>query len=201
MKFKLFGGLDCPDWFLSLLATVSTVSSESAMVMCRAAVDKIYERDIDWEMLEGVREAEGLDLHQLKEVMGCMHSIAVNSTRFDLSAPQLSHELTMLGLPKDISDGVSDFIASLDTLPSRLITCNPRKDTIKSSTFKLHHVPLSSTSSAPPQPVVQLSLTVGQAGDDRHDRASNIEIPADKFRFLRAELMTAYDTMRKTSTG
>eukprot|EP01064_Diplonema_japonicum_P028958 TRINITY_DN4569_c0_g2_i1.p1 TRINITY_DN4569_c0_g2~~TRINITY_DN4569_c0_g2_i1.p1 ORF type:complete len:200 (+),score=22.22 TRINITY_DN4569_c0_g2_i1:58-657(+) len=199
MKFKLFGNLDCPDWFLSLLATVSTISTESALSLCKVAVDKIYERELDWDSVDEIAEKEGLDLHKLKEVLGCLHSIAMNSTRFGLSSLQLSQELTMLGLPKEISDGVAEHLASLDNLRARLVALNPKKDTIKSSSYKLFHVPLSSTDSAAPQPVVQLNLKIGQSTHEASDRTCDIEIPSDKLRFMRSELMSAYEVLQKSS--
>ncbi|KAJ9454659.1 hypothetical protein DIPPA_25500 [Diplonema papillatum] len=199
MKFKLFGGLDCPDWFLPLLATLSTVPSQEAAQFASIAIDRIYGRPVDWDQVDAIAATVELDKHGMKEVLGCLHQIVTNSVRFALTASSITDELTMLGLSKETSDLVAEMVTSDASLRDRARDLNPRLHTVKTSSYKIEYVPLSSVD-APPQPVVQLSLKVApphyKVGDVATDtRTVNMEVSAERFQALHMELNNAYQAM------
>eukprot|EP00755_Sulcionema_specki_P025549 Sspe_Gene.83577::Locus_54819_Transcript_1_1_Confidence_1.000_Length_704::g.83577::m.83577 len=198
MKFKLFGGLDCPDWFLAALGTVSNITTEAVAVFSQAAFSKVMGRDVDWVEIEATADSASLSKDGVRQVLGCLHEVVVNAGRFDLPPSALTHELTMLGIPQDSSNIIADLVSSSkDALRSRLAARLPREDTVLESQFRVDFVARSSNPNAAPQPVVQLQLLVGDGLNQTPPRTEALELSADQFRTLHAELMEAHEIMAK----
>eukprot|EP01061_Rhynchopus_euleeides_P020261 TRINITY_DN33003_c0_g2_i1.p1 TRINITY_DN33003_c0_g2~~TRINITY_DN33003_c0_g2_i1.p1 ORF type:complete len:179 (+),score=61.58 TRINITY_DN33003_c0_g2_i1:46-582(+) len=134
MKFKLFGGLDCPDWLLSLLAKVSEITNEQCEVCSQAVLDRVHDRDVEWETVQ----AAGIEPSDLKAILGALYTVVTNAVRYGLEGSQLEHELIMLGVREEVSEQLSSLLDSNATeLKQRMLDLNPRRPTIAASSCQL----------------------------------------------------------------
>eukprot|EP01060_Flectonema_neradi_P022267 TRINITY_DN30536_c0_g1_i1.p1 TRINITY_DN30536_c0_g1~~TRINITY_DN30536_c0_g1_i1.p1 ORF type:complete len:212 (+),score=24.01 TRINITY_DN30536_c0_g1_i1:60-638(+) len=189
MKFRLFGGLDCPDWFLSILATMSSASVESVAIFLDTSVEKLCGTEPDWDTVMEKASTYDINHHGIKELLGGMHTIVSNVIRYAMTPSQVTQELTMLGLPKEMADAISQKISSEE---SRLKTYAneriPRKATVLSTETSVRQ-PEDATF-----PVVRLSLTTGST-QKPISSTRQVEMTTSQFRHLNVELRNAYAEM------
>jgi len=99
MKFKLFGGLDCPDWILCEIAVLAKLETPSSLeVLGIQAVKRLCGEEVDWKAVDAVCESHGLSVYEMRQAMTSLHTLMHNIVRFEVPEDTAHTELTMIGI-------------------------------------------------------------------------------------------------------
>ena len=98
MKFKLFGGLDCPDWILCEIAVLARLDTASLEALGAQCVKRLCADPVDWKSVDAVCEQQGLPPGDMRQAMTCLHTLLHNMVRFDVGDDVAHTELTMIGI-------------------------------------------------------------------------------------------------------
>lgn len=195
MKFRLFGGADCPDTLLAQLAVVSSLS----IAQCESLLDFVLE---SFESTEG-RDAEeqrrellktlaetGLLVSTLQQktdlahALCAFHTLMGNAVRYELSSEVVGHELSMIGASPDLVELFKQqYIAHAASIRIALVLRTPKRG----SRMVTEVTPVIRGET---EQMIQLKLS-----NATHNMI-NVEMSALKARALLQELIEARSTMQ-----
>jgi hypothetical protein len=123
MKFKIFGGLDCPDFLLSQIATLSVLPPVAVGELSAHIVQDLVENNTDGKAWNAVETAvvplfPDTDQAALSFAMAscATKTLLVNVVRFQVELAKANDELTMLGMSKEQSDALTGPLTDHTTL-------------------------------------------------------------------------------------
>jgi hypothetical protein len=134
MKFRLFGGLDCPDTVLAQLSVVANLPTALLTRMVdhvttvmllfskqhdggSVAPGQATELEVQNEIFFASADIKDLDRMEVAQALTSLHTIVANIIRFNVPGDAAINELSMLGLAAEaaevISAGCSGFSSQL----------------------------------------------------------------------------------------
>ena len=170
---------------------MSSISVEAATMFLDTSLEKLCGAEPEWETVMEEASKHGINNHGIKELLGGMHTIISNVVRYAMTASQVTQELSMLGLPKEVADAIAHKINSSE---ARLVATAkdsiPRKATILSTKTSIRQPEDASF------PVIKLTLETGST-QKSNSTIRDIEMTTSQFRHLNVELRNAYAEMTK----
>ncbi|KAJ6227285.1 comm domain-containing protein [Anaeramoeba flamelloides] len=106
MRFVFCGGLDCPDWVLAEIITLSKLSSVRIKLLCVQVINEILSGSISYEKVYKLTSGGNFESGDIKASVAALYFIIRNSAKFDVDPIILSKELQQLGLPKEHCDSL-----------------------------------------------------------------------------------------------
>lgn len=104
MKFRFCGDLDCPDWVLAEIATISKISSIKAKQLCTLVANSVVSEEvIKLERIEKFANDSKLVLNDIKACISLIEFILTSGAKNQVVGDVLSSELQQLGMPKEHS--------------------------------------------------------------------------------------------------
>eukprot|EP01031_Cornospumella_fuschlensis_P040263 gene40263-49062_t len=107
MKFRFCGDLDCPDWVLAEINTLSKLSSIRVKVLVSQVIQYCLEGELNYEKVLKLAADNADGLQDLKGAIAALHFMISNSAKYDTDDKVLIQEIQQLGLPKENSDMIA----------------------------------------------------------------------------------------------
>jgi hypothetical protein len=150
MRFRFCGDLDCPDWVLAEVSTLSKLSSIRMKVLVGQIITYCIEKNFSYEKILKLAADNGQEgVNDLKGAVAAVHFIVMNAAKFDLDEQSLVQEIQQLGLPKENSDALGrQFRENKDSMRATLSEESFRINRLLSTEFRVDHIIASSSSSS-----------------------------------------------------
>ncbi|XP_014676077.1 PREDICTED: COMM domain-containing protein 4-like [Priapulus caudatus] len=103
MRFKFCGDLDCPDWVLAEIATLSKITSVKMKLLCNQVIADLLGKPIDYNKVSKLTADAKYEIGDIKASIACLSFILSSAAKYSVSSESLSNELQQLGLPKEHS--------------------------------------------------------------------------------------------------
>nr|CAG4642168.1 EOG090X0HLW [Eurycercus lamellatus] len=101
MKFRFCGDQDCPDWFLTQMATLSRLSSIKAKLLAQHVARHLSGQEIDLGKTDSLLADSKLHEKDVRSLLASLEFVLSSASRFDTSEDHLRAELQQVGLPKE----------------------------------------------------------------------------------------------------
>ncbi|KAL0269742.1 UNVERIFIED_CONTAM: hypothetical protein PYX00_007377 [Menopon gallinae] len=144
MKFKFCGDLDCPDWVLAEINTLSKMSSIKMKLLCQMVAKTLLGEQLDEEKAVKLVSDAKLEEDDMKACVQALNHILTSSARYEVEEDALNSELQQLGLPKEhatalckvYSENMSAIVEKLSAKSLRIssmeeVSCNYSESTGK----------------------------------------------------------------------
>ena len=109
MKFRCFGGRDCPDWVLAEVVTLSRLTSIRTKLVCQLLCKTINSDDqskLDLEKLKSLTSNAKFSSSDVEAVSAALTFVLTSCGRHDNKPEDVTNELQQLGLPKEHSTAI-----------------------------------------------------------------------------------------------
>lgn len=103
MKFRFCGDLDCPDWVLAEISTLSKITSVKMRLLCAQVIKDLFGESIDYSKVEKLTSDAKYELSDVKASIAALSLILSSAAKYSVDGDSLSNELQQLGLPKEHS--------------------------------------------------------------------------------------------------
>nr|XP_045594893.1 COMM domain-containing protein 4-like [Procambarus clarkii] len=101
MRFRFCWDIDCPDWLLAEIATLSKLSSVKLRLLAAAVAKSCYGPALSHEVIEKIRSDATLERSQAHAVVAAIRWVLESAAGAVVAAGVLDSELQQLGLPKE----------------------------------------------------------------------------------------------------
>lgn len=195
MRFRFCGDLDCPDWVLAEISTLSRLTSIKVKLLCSQVVKEVLGDTIDYEKVHKLTSDAKFEQSDVKASIAALHFILCSAGKYGVEGETLSNELQQLGLPKEHSGSVcKTYSDSLSSLQSRFRERSLRLSGLEDVQWRVDYILSSSCLQDVGEPCVQLKLDVRDpdSGNVKHVVFS---VDPEKFSLLLAELKQAQSMM------
>lgn len=197
MRFALCGGLDCPDWLLLEIATLSKVSAVRIRLLAQQVVaQELAGEDVDeTKALKLVADTK-LDDSSARAVLAALHFVISGAARHDVDDPTLLDELQQLGLPKEHADAICrPYRQKCTAIQAHARRTGVQFPRLRSSGYRVEHVLASSDLGETSAPIttLRLELTSGER--------LTFSMDADSLEVLHSELRRARDALGAASSA
>lgn len=194
-RFRFCGDLDCPDWVLAEIATLSRITSIKMKMLCTHVTNDILGNPIDYEKVNKLTADAKYELGDVKASIAALKFIITSAAKNGVDEESLSNELQQLGLPKELASALckvfADKYSSLQKALKENMLSLPRIENVQ---WRVDYVLCSSHLKEVNEPSVQLCLKTKDPNSNTTQKDS-FTISKDKFLVLLHELKQAYKTM------
>lgn len=199
MRFRFCGDLDCPDWVLAEISTLSRMSSVKMRLLCAQVIKNLLGENIDYAKVEKLTSDAKYELGDVKATIAALSFILSSAARYTVDGESLLNELQQLGLPKEHSASLCKLYGeSLSKLQETFLEKTLKLDGISNLEWRVDYVLGSSELEKIREPEVQLKFNKTTA-DDQEGELVAFTMTSEKFRVLLAELKQAYTLMEGMS--
>nr|CAG4637473.1 EOG090X0HLW [Ceriodaphnia reticulata] len=101
MKFRFCGDQDCPDWFLTQMATLSRLSSVKAKLLTQHVARHLAGQEIDLEKSNALLADSKLPESDVRSLLASIQFVLTSASRFATGEDHLRAELQQVGLPRE----------------------------------------------------------------------------------------------------
>jgi len=214
MRFRFCGDLDCPDWVLAEVATLSKLSSVRVKILVVQILSYCLEGTFNHDKILKLAADNTDGLADIKGCVAAVHFIVTNAAKYDLDEGSLVQEIQQLGLPKENSEAIArQYREHKDSLRTRFADQSYRISKLVSTEWRVDQVVASSSSVAGGGagaedgtgnlgPLVHLKLTIDtkphEAGGSGVEELA-FEVQPDKLDVLVQELALAKALMASST--
>ncbi|RNA30365.1 COMM domain-containing 4 [Brachionus plicatilis] len=198
MKFRFCGDLDCPDWILAEIATISKISSIKAKQLTNlVSYSIIKNEEIEKEKLEKLANDSKLEFNDIKACVALLEFVLKCSVKYGCNGEILSSELQQLGLPKEHSTSICKVY---DDIQSKLEVClknsSLKLNGLESITWRLDYIFSSNLNPKINEPLVNVKFKINniQNVNKPYDSVT-ISLDSNKLKLLIHELKQARSLM------
>ncbi|GFQ80176.1 COMM domain-containing protein 4 [Trichonephila clavata] len=199
MKFHFCGNLDCPDWVLAEIATLSRISSVKMKLICTHVINGLLGTPVDFEKVTKLTSDAKYEKSDVKATIAAISFILTNSTKHSIDEESLSNELQQLGLPKESSGALcKNFSGKFVQLQQKLKNDSFKLTEIRKINWQLDYILSSSCLNEVHHPSLCISFEVVENETNVHSHSINMS--ANKFQLLLHELKQACSIMEETTS-
>ncbi|KAJ9592499.1 hypothetical protein L9F63_015816 [Diploptera punctata] len=141
MRFRFCGDLDCPDWILAEINTLTRMTSVKMKLVCQQVVKSLLGESMDCEKITKLTADAKFESGEVKACVAALLFILSTSARHGVDGDTLNNELQQLGLPRehatalcrvysDNANVISNTLRSQSLRLSRLKDVQWRMDTV-----------------------------------------------------------------------
>lgn len=199
MRFHFCGDLDCPDWVLAEISTLSKLSSIKVKLLCGHVIKDLLGEPIDFDKVKKLTSDAKFDFGDVKASIAVISLIVSNAAKFDVSGDVLSNELQQLGLPKEHATViVKAYEDCASNMRLQLLRKSLRLSSLEAVNWRVDYVLGSSLLKEINEPFVQLQLKVRNPDDSKVESLA-FSLTAEKFQVFLSELKQAYEIVSNLS--
>mmetsp|Transcript_17783 Transcript_17783/g.18528 ORF Transcript_17783/g.18528 Transcript_17783/m.18528 type:complete len:213 (+) Transcript_17783:14-652(+) len=158
MRFRFCGDLDCPDWVLLEISTLSKLTSVRMKILVVQILSYCIEGTFNYEKVIKIAKDNADGISDLKGAIAAVHFIISNSAKHDLDELSLVQEIQQLGLPKEHSEAIArQYREHKDTLRLRFSEESYRVTSLLASDWRVD-LTIASSESTKRSASIQLKL-------------------------------------------
>uniref|UniRef100_A0A803JL34 COMM domain-containing 4 n=1 Tax=Xenopus tropicalis TaxID=8364 RepID=A0A803JL34_XENTR len=192
-RFRFCGDLDCPDWVLAEISTLSRISSVKLKLICAQVLKKLLGEQIDYEKIIKLTSDARFESGDIKATVAVLCFILSSAAKHNVSSDSLSSELQQLGLPREHAASLCrSYEEKQNALQETLRESSLRLTRISSLNWRVDQILSSSIVKQVNEPLVHLNLNVTDAGCNQ---PLTMTVSASKLRVLITELKQALEMM------
>lgn len=201
MKFRFCGELDCPDWVLAEIATLSKITSVKMKLLASQVVNGILGTPIDFNKVSKLTADAKYESGDIKAGIAALTFILTSAAKHSVEEECLSNELQQLGLPKELTSAVCRvFSESFSALQKKLKSDSLKLTEIADISWKVDYILWSSLLNEVNDPSVQLNLHVKKHGQPE-PAVHSFTMSSNKATLLLHELKQVYSMMEEISNS
>ncbi|XP_077600969.1 COMM domain-containing protein 4-like [Stigmatopora nigra] len=195
MRFRFCGDLDCPDWVLAEISTLSKMSSVKMKLLCAQVLKGLFGEAIDYDKVTKLTADAKFDSGDIKASVAVLNFILSSAAKHDVDSESLSSELQQLGLPKEHTMGLcKSYEDKHSAVQDKLRETSLRLGRLEAVSWRVDYILSSSEMKEVNEAIVQLKIQSEEAGSGTL-RSTVVSLTADKFRVLLSELKQAQAMM------
>lgn len=195
MKFRFCGELDCPDWVLAEISTLSKITSVKMRLLCSQVIKDLLGDCIDYGKVEKLTSDAKYDLSDVKASIAALSYILSSAAKYRVDGDSLSNELQQLGLPKEHSVALCKTYAdNLIRLQDAFLQRSLKLNKLTELQWRVDYVLGSSELHEITEPEVQLRFNEVDVSNGSAQPVS-FSMTARKFSLLLSELRQAQRLM------
>ncbi|XP_077452963.1 COMM domain-containing protein 4 [Stigmatopora argus] len=195
MRFRFCGDLDCPDWVLAEISTLSKMSSVKMKLLCAQVLKGLFGEDIDYDKVTKLTADAKFDSGDIKASVAVLNFILSSAAKHDVDSESLSSELQQLGLPKEHTMGLcKSYEDKHSAVQDKLRETSLRLGRLEAVSWRVDYILSSSEMKEVNEAIVQLKIQSEDAGSGTL-QSTVVSLTADKFRVLLSELKQAQAMM------
>lgn len=195
MRFRFCGDLDCPDWVLAEISTLSKITSIKMRLLCAQVIKNLLGDDIDYAKVEKLTSDAKYDLGDIKATLAALSFILSSAARYTVDGDSLANELQQLGLPKEHSISFCKLYGeNLTKLQEKFLEKTLKLDSLSSLEWRVDYVLGSSELDQVQEPEIQIKFNKTTTDNPKGDLVA-FTVSSEKFRVMLAELKQAYSLM------
>lgn len=195
MRFRFCGDLDCPDWVLAEISTLSKVTSIKMKLLCAQVLKDLLGDQIDYEKVYKLTADAKFESGDIKASIAALSFILSNSAKYNVDGEALANELQQLGLPKEHSTAIcKSYSDNHEKLQEEFRRQSLRLSHLESVDWRVDYVLSSSELKDVNEPSVHLRLKIRNP-DTQVVEPLAFTLSGDKFRVFLHEMKQAYSTM------
>ncbi|XP_058794869.1 COMM domain-containing protein 4 isoform X2 [Phymastichus coffea] len=188
MRFRFLGDVDCPDWLLAEIYSLSQMSASKIKSLGTLVVKSIIDGELDEEKFKKIAQDSKLEIDELQALTAAIRKIFISSSRNSVLAADLSDELQQLGLPREHSV----IISRLHTDNCAQITAILTEKSLRLSRLVSAEVEPCNSSS----PFAKLTIETSSVQDGEKLK-TEINIPKDSLGGILTELKNIRSVMEQ----
>ncbi|KFM71678.1 COMM domain-containing protein 4, partial [Stegodyphus mimosarum] len=197
MKFRFCGELDCPDWVLAEIATLSRISSIKMKLLCTQVINGILGTPIDFDKVNKLTADAKYEKGDVKATIAALTFIFTSSSKHAIDEDSLLNELQQLGLPKESTAALCKiFSEKFVLLQEKLKKSSLKLTEIQNINWQVDYILSSSVLNEVNDPSVKLCLEVKDS-DLSEIKLHSFNMSSRKFLLLLHELKQAYAIMEE----
>ncbi|KAG8186920.1 hypothetical protein JTE90_000393 [Oedothorax gibbosus] len=184
MKFRFCGDLDCPEWVLAEIATLSRITSIKMKLLCTQVVNGLLGTPIDFDKISKLTADAKYETSDVKATVAALSFIFSSSTKHGIDEESLLNELQQLGLPKESTNALGKvFSEKFPLLQEKLKSDSFKLTEIRNINWQVNHILLSSCLNEVNNPSVRLSFEVKE-NNQQEPRLNSFDLSSTKFQLL-----------------
>ncbi|ELU04548.1 hypothetical protein CAPTEDRAFT_127889, partial [Capitella teleta] len=189
-RFRFCGGLDCPDWVLAEISTLSRLTSVKMKLLCVQVLRSLVGGEIDYDKVHKLTADAKFEVGDVKASIAALSFILSSAAKFSVDGETLSNELQQLGLPKEHSTSLcKSYGDNMETLQEEFRRTSLRLSSLESIDWRVDYIVSSSHLKNIGEPSVQLRLGIKNPDTGKVDNLT-FTLSAPKFQlFLSGELL------------
>lgn len=196
MKFRFCGDLDCPDWVLAEITTLSKMTSVKMKLFCIQIMKYLLTGEIDYEKTSKLTTDAKYDVSDFKAAIAATDFIFTSAAKYYVDSDTLSNELQQLGLPKELTTSLCKVYGDkLEALRDILKDKSMQLSSLQKVEWRIDHVLGSSFLENQSEPEIQLALT--KSNEDNSTEEISFTMTDNKFRVLLAEMREVRKQMQE----
>lgn len=196
MRFRFCGELDCPDWVLAEIMTLSKITSVKMKLFSQQIMNKLLGGNIDYSKVGKFTSDAKYDTNDIKATIAAVDFIFTSAGKYGVDGDTLSNELQQLGLPKELATALCKVYGDKkEALQSVLREKSMRLSELKSIDWRVDYV-LGSSKIDTVNPV-EVQLMISKAEDSEFSNF-NFTASEEKFSVLLAEMRNVYKLMENS---
>eukprot|EP01039_Chlorochromonas_danica_P010699 gene10699-11874_t len=193
MKFHFCGDLDCPDWVLAEINTLSKMSSLRVKILASQVILHCLEGELNYDKVLKIAADLADGVQDVKGAVAALHFMITNAAKYDVEDNVFVQEIQQLGLPKENTDmivkqlrehkdSLRSFFADKTFRISRLLGTDWRVDTILCSSDSEKQQ--EKTAENTKEKIIHLNMHI----DNRPDQIEDKKEDKDRFSNLAFEM-------------
>lgn len=149
MKFKFCGDLDCPDWVLSEVSTLSKMSSIRIKLLVAQIIEYCLQGSFNYDKVLRLAADNAEGVSDIKGAVAAAHFMIVNAAKYNIDDISLLQEIQQLGLPKENSEALSkQYKDNKNNLRSKLAMDSYKISKLLKTDWRIDHIISSSEKSS-----------------------------------------------------
>ncbi|XP_033105873.1 COMM domain-containing protein 4-like [Anneissia japonica] len=188
MRFRFCGDLDCPDWVLAEISTLSKITSVKMKLLCTQVIKDMLGESIDYEKVYKLTSDAKYETSDVKAAIAALNFIFNSATKYDVDGDSLSNELQQLGLPKEHASSLCrSYQDKKSVLEKKFREQSLRLSRLESVEWRVDYILSSSELQEVNDPCVQLKLNIANSEKTETD-SKTFTMDANKFRIFLSEM-------------
>lgn len=195
MRFRFCGELDCPDWVLAEISTLSKITSVKMRLLCAQVIKDLLGEEIDYAKVEKLTSDAKYELSDVKASIAALSFILSSAAKYNVDSESLSNELQQLGLPKELSSALcKTYGENLTNLKSSFQRSSIKLNQLTGLEWRVDFVLGCSELNEMAEPEVQLRFN--EVDNNSHSvQTVSFSMTSQKFTVLLGELKQAQRIM------
>lgn len=149
MKFRFCGDLDCPDWVLAEISTISKMSSVRLKVLVVQIISFCLTGTFNYQKILKLAGDNADGVADIKGAIAALHFMVTNAAKYDVDDKSFIQEIQQLGLPKENSDAIAkQYRETKDMMRTQFAEDSYRVSKLKKVDWRVDHIVASSSSVA-----------------------------------------------------